>query len=583
MRRLHTWLSSVDAEVWILLALSAFAWMPLLAPGYFLGAHDAPHTVFFLRQFDQTFRDGFLIPRWGTDFALGYGYPLFLFYSPLAYYVAEAFHLLGAGLTAALKITYIISFVLSALSMYALGRRLFGRSAGFLAGLLYTYMPYHLVDVYVRCDLTESFAYIFLPLTMLAFGRLVECGGRRNVAFAGANYAGLVLAHNGTALVFTPFLVAYVLFLLLQRWKEAGPLASGVRALETFAGALLGGGISAFFLLPAFLEQKFIVQEQWIQGSFSYLKHFIYPSQFLSPFWGFGYAGEGLADDMSFQLGLIPLSFAILALVFGWNERSRRGDRRFLVLATLAALLFMLPASEPLWKAVPVAALVQFPWRLLIVTSVSIALMGGTLASGLNELDGRRWSVPAWVMGIIIVMGSLAYTLPQYTEHSPRSEESVAVIDFELVYPPDRTGMMAWTQEQPMTTPLAPQYLAGEPLTKAHVIAGEASVEMIRHGGSSDEITVRAITPATIEFYTYYFPGWQARLDDESTPIRPSGRFGLIALDVPAGEHVVSLRFGDTSVRMVGKLISLCCLVLAVWLAIPKARVTRTPEMRGRT
>ena len=566
MRRWFGAISRVDKEVWLLLGLSAFAWLPLLAPGYFLNAHDAPHTVFFLRQFDQAIQDGLLIPRWGTDFALGYGYPLFLFYSPLAYYVAEIFLVLGAGLTLALKLTYVMAFIGSGLAMYVLGRRLFGRSAGLLAGLLYVYMPYHLVDVYVRCDLTESLAYVFLPLSVWAFGRLVESGGRRNIAWAVASYAGLILAHNGTALVFTPFLIAYILFLLLKIWRLEGWATTANRALQTFAGAALGCGLSAFFLVPALLEQKFIVQEQWIQGSFSYLKHFVFPGQLFSPLWGFGYAGEGLADDMSFQLGLIPVIFSVLAVTLGWNIARRRGDRNFLILASGVVIFFMLPTSAALWQAVSVAALVQFPWRLLIVTSVSLALLGGTLATSIENSNTGHWNIPVFILSLVIALGSLSYTLPEYTEHSPRSEEPVAVIDFELVYPPDRTGMMAWTQEQPMTTPLVPQYLAGEPLVKAHVLEGDATVEMIRHGGSSEEILVRAATPTTVEFYTYYFPGWKARIGGEPAVIRPSGPFGLIALDVPAGEHHVSLRFGDTPVRIVGKILSLVSLALLGWL-----------------
>ena len=389
MRKWFGAISRVDKEVWLLLGLSAFAWLPLLAPGYFLNAHDAPHTVFFLRQFDQAIQDGFLIPRWGTDFALGYGYPLFLFYSPLAYYVAEIFLVLGAGLTLALKLTYVVAFIGSGLAMYVLGRRLFGRSAGLLAGLLYVYMPYHLVDVYVRCDLTESLAYVFLPLTVWAFGKLVESGGRRNIAWAATSYAGLILAHNGTALVFTPFLIVYILFLLFKVWRVEGWAATANRALQTFAGAALGCGLSAFFLVPALLEQKFIVQEQWIQGSFSYLKHFVFPGQLFSPLWGFGYAGEGLADDMSFQLGLIPVIFSVLAVTLGWNVSRRRGDRNFLILASAVVIFFMLPTSAALWEAVPMAALVQFPWRLLIVTSVSLALLGGNAGNPHGPLRRR--------------------------------------------------------------------------------------------------------------------------------------------------------------------------------------------------
>jgi len=145
------------------LGLSIFAWAPLLAPGYFLGAHDARHTVFFLNNFDQCIREGVLIPRWSPDFALGYGYPVFLLYSPLAYYVAEVFHLLGAVLTDAVKWTFGLAFLLSGWGMYGLGRRLFGRAGGLLAAVVYVYAPYHLLDIYVRGSLAEFLALGVLP------------------------------------------------------------------------------------------------------------------------------------------------------------------------------------------------------------------------------------------------------------------------------------------------------------------------------------------------------------------------------------------------------------------------------------
>jgi len=615
-------LPRIDREIWLLLGLSLFAAMPLAAPGYFLNAHDAPHTLFFLNAFDKTLRDGFLVPRWGTDFALGYGYPLFLFLSPLAYYVAEAFHLLGAGLTASVKLTFALSFFLSGLTMYALGRRLFGRAAGLLAGVLYVYIPYHLVDVYVRADLAEAFAYIFMPLTMLAFLRLVEERRRRDLAWAGLSYAGLLLAHNGTALLFTPVLMAYVIFLLLRQMRRAGWRGGLPGAWRALAGAALGAGMSAFFLLPAFLERQFIVEQQWIQGSFSYLKQFVYPAQLLSPFWGFGYAGEGLADEMSFQLGAIPLAFALAATLLPGGAPRRAGQRVFLVLVTLAAIFFMLPISAAVWRAIPLAPLVQFPWRLLLITSVTLALLGGSVvwmgnapaglpgpAEGLRQgQQGEPTASPAdhecitntriappmasdscirgsnsWpaLLALVVVLGSFAYTLPQYTEPSPRSEADVAVVEFELVYPPDRTGMMHWTKEQPMTSPLVPQYLAGEPLTKAHVLSGQAQVEMVRHGGASDEILVRAATPATVEFYTYYFPGWRARVDGQPVEIRPSGMFGLIALDVPAGEHRVALRFEDTPVRIVGGVVSVLVLLGVLALLIVSRTLGKGTRMNA--
>ena len=78
-----------------LLALPALA--PFAQPGYFWGAHDARHNVYFLFEFDRAWQDGIFFPRWAPDFTFGYGYPFWIVYAPLATYLGQAFHLLGFG------------------------------------------------------------------------------------------------------------------------------------------------------------------------------------------------------------------------------------------------------------------------------------------------------------------------------------------------------------------------------------------------------------------------------------------------------------------------------------------------------
>ena len=88
----------------LLLAFSVFALAPLTAPGYFVFAHDARHSVYFLQMFDQSMRDGAWFPRWAPDMVFGYGYPLWIILAPLPFFIGEAFHLVGFDFVAAVKI-----------------------------------------------------------------------------------------------------------------------------------------------------------------------------------------------------------------------------------------------------------------------------------------------------------------------------------------------------------------------------------------------------------------------------------------------------------------------------------------------
>jgi hypothetical protein len=132
---------------------------------------------------------------------------------------------------------------------------------------------------------------------------------------------------------------------------------------------------------------------------------------------------------------------------------------------------------------------------------------------------------------------------------------------------------------QPFTdTPLVAQYLAGQPLEKAVVLAGEASVGNIDVGGASVTAQVDAAGPATVLFYTYDFPGWRATVDGQRVQHRAEPPYGLIAVDVPAGQHEVAIRHGATPVRTAGALISALSLVLVAALFLWPARRSKPGE-----
>jgi hypothetical protein len=185
---------------------------------------------------------------------------------------------------------------------------------------------------------------------------------------------------------------------------------------------------------------------------------------------------------------------------------------------------------------------------------------------------------PVLILALVAALGSFPYTLPHYTPIPESAEGPLLSIEFELEYT-DMRGMTAWTQEMPSDSPLVEQYLAGSPLVTAEALAPDASIEMIRAGGASDELWVRSPDGTALQFYTYYFPGWRVYVDGERLPqdaLRPEGVHGLLTVDIPAGEHHVLLRWGDTPLRLIGKSLTLACLLLAlVLVAIPSHRRRR--------
>jgi len=540
----------------LLLAFCVFALAPLTAPGYFIYAHDARHSVYFLQMFDAALRDGAWYPRWAADMTFGYGYPLWLILAPLPFFIGEAFHLVGFDFVGAVKIVDGLALFFSALTMYLFASRVLGKNVGLVAAIAYVYIPYHLVDLYVRAAQAELVSFVFPPLVFWAFYELATTRAVRYVPIAALSYAALILSHISMAVVFTPIIGLYLLFLLVTtrpRTADSRLYDASRFALHTSLTIVLALGVAAIFLLPVLLEQRYLTSDPLIGGFFSYRKHFLNANQLLSPFWGYGYAGENGTDQFSLQLGLIPTMLAVVAL--GAIAKTRGTIRAHIALfAVITGLIVfsMLPLSASLWE--PFAAVigfVQFPWRLLIVTTFALAFLSGAALHALP--DDARERAPALVIGLIFVAASYAYTQPQYTDavFNYQTQMEFETQSGELL------GDTIWmTGERPQDSPLVEQYLNGEKLQKAIALDAGAKIETTRYGGQSTDLRVDARAPTRVMVYTRYFPGWTAAIDSQPVEIEPSGDQGLILVRVPAGSHIVRLRFEDTPIRQIGAAIS---------------------------
>ena len=156
----------------LLLALSIFAALPFFHSGFFI-IHDNTQVQ---RTFEmaRSLSDGMFPVRWVADLGYGYGYPIFNFYAPAFYYISGFLTALGLNALLSTKLTAIFAILLSTVSMYLLAKEFWGRWGGILSAVLYTYAPFHAVDIYVRGAFAESFAYGLLPLPFLGLYKIYK-------------------------------------------------------------------------------------------------------------------------------------------------------------------------------------------------------------------------------------------------------------------------------------------------------------------------------------------------------------------------------------------------------------------------
>ncbi len=583
----------IDPYLLLLIAFSLFAIGPLLGPGYFWGAHDGRHSVYFLFEFDRAIQDGIWYPRWAPDFAFGYGYPMFNIYAPGALYVSEFLHLAGLDFVTATKTVFVLALVLSGPAMFGFIKHLTGSSqAAFLSGLAYIYIPYHIADIYVRGALEESVALVLLPLTLWGFYETVRRPRPLVIAATAVVYGALAFTHTPTTLLFTLVLAAWVLFLMAGELR-ASQLGLATRAglarlvrlgLPPLATVFLGAGLAAVFLIPAVVEYKYVRTDQWLGTYYDYTQHFVYPFQFFSPQWGFGISLPGPNDGMSFQLGAVPVLLAILssfAIVKNPNN-TRRFWIFFLGMTGVVAVL-MLGVSLSLWRALPFLAFDQFPWRLLSILDVSLAAVAGAvvLANGADG-DSRALALPTLLLGTLIIAGSFPYLTAQTLLEAKEGPVSmIGLMKFEHSAG-EMTGSTAWVQTIPTWSNMADVYLANKRVkTKIDLTAEPqpewVGVDQTGKGLRSDGERVRvdsAVDDQPVTFNTFYYPGWRAylTLENSDTVIRelkiePVGELGRMQVHLPKGRFWLILRFEDTLPRVIGQWVSACSVLVILGLA----------------
>src|SRR3989338_7726236 len=183
----------LSLEFVVLIIITTLAIAGLLNSQYF-SIHDDQHIA-RLYLLDQAIRQGSLYPRWVDGLGFNFGYPLFNFYPPLIYYVAEFFHLIGFNLLWSLKLMIITGSFFSSIGMYLLGKRFFDKKTGLLAATFFTFFFYRAITIYIRGAWAEFFAMSILPFVFLGLNNIYKNNNFKGALLFSVSLGLLILTH----------------------------------------------------------------------------------------------------------------------------------------------------------------------------------------------------------------------------------------------------------------------------------------------------------------------------------------------------------------------------------------------------
>ncbi len=573
-----------EAAPWLCVALITFI---AVQPLFGQPPRGADTFVHFYRVpvINSLLQQGVLFSRWSPDLVFGYGYPLFNFYPPLtAYVLTLTYWLSGQNALIGWNVAFGLALVLTSLGMFGLGRRLFGNMGGIVATAAYTLSPYVIYQTFERSSLSNAWALACLPYAVWAMVELVTRPGVRRGAWVAIVVAAVFLLHTSTSV------------LMIGPLAAAGlAIAFGVNrrfALRRFwpvgLAILLGLALSAFVWLPALSEIQFTRYQDAARGA-----ELIFANLLQWP--------QPVIDRMANPD--LPMSVGILQLVLGltgsgaaivvWitQRRSSRPEAFAGLIAlsglmALSGLFFATAASSWLWKNWSLLSVFQFPVRWLDLPAFWLALPCGWMAQRLIARSG--WRIVLGTVGLIVlVANALPYLYPLRWETALPVQPTLDDQTRQAQIQYGMYGLTSWGEYAPATVKALP---AAVPFPGADLGATldqklkradlPADAVLSAVGGPTNaRVQLNLTQPRTLTFYTFYFPGWMAELDNRSIAIGPD-EAGLIKVNVPPGQHTLSIYFGETPVRLISDLASISAAVLiGLALLVPDRFVALKPEL----
>lgn len=492
---------------------------------------DSILQMSWVKQFTQVLSEGVWLPRWLPESNGGYGSPVFVFYSPLVYYVTAVFQWASGSVILSMKLVRGLGLFLSGLAMLIYARDLVDRRVALATALVYMAIPFHVLDVSYWSLYAETWAWAWFPLILFFMSRIRnDQAATTGLLGLSLSYAMLILTHLISGFMFS-FLIGAFGFAC---WIRKDPPVVIARIL---VGVLGGLALSAFYLLPAFYEQKFVrLEYSTLLPEFDFRNTFLF------------FPNSDLVRANPFQAKTIQILQFICVLQGIWilsgiglmmlRKPVPRLRQEVGFQATIAALcLFLMTSlSSLVWQWVPGLPQIQFSTRWLSIYSLAGAIIVGagfqahsaceTWMTKFNAMGHVVLTFVAGLASLLIILGGCFLT----EEHS---QMAAANIYNAPEYNP--RDMKLWKLK--VIHPEDPPY---------SILEGKASVSIDRWSAHNRDLTIRAEAPARIKMRLLYYPGWAVSCDGHPSALVIDPDSGAIMVDIPSGLHRLHISFEDT-------------------------------------
>ena len=532
---------------------------------------DSILQMSWIRQFANGLSSDVWLPRWMPEANGGYGSPVFIFYSPLVYYVSAFFFWLTGSVIFSMKLVRFLALFLSAWAMLKYSSEDLPRSTAWMVAAVYLTLPFHVLDISYWTLYAEPCAWIWFPLLLLFQQRMMNSNKLSidSVLLFSICYAGLILTHLVSAYLFSFILAGYFFWSYLPRLKF-NQLRQMVLAVVL---GLLG---SSFFLLPAICEQRLVhLEYSTLLPEFDFRNTFLlFPSESLIKSNDFMGKTLRLLQGTTLLQGVWTAFGAILIFRTPFFNRRWRRKALFALVVCLVCLFLMSQLSQPIWLLVPLLPKIQFSTRWLSLYSLMSAIVVGMGFQAILHQNSRAKGWLQWSYIAICCLSLLTSALIVY---------SSCLLDVEHEDLALKSAYNA-PEYNPRKMPNWKQRIIYPEDPPVMVCNGEATTEVLKWEAQQREINVDAKTPVQIRLRILDYAGWKIDVNHKSMTNFRDIQNGAILLHLPPGLHQVSARFENTWWRNLGNWLSITVVLLSggcYWWAMNRSHLNRNNGGKG--
>lgn len=538
--------------------------LPVLIYGPMAGGHDTYQHLSFKEHFVQQFWSGDCSPRWLLGMNHGLGSPSFFVYPPFPFYIVALLEPAGKELHFnTFNVMEFLALFGSGISAGVWLGTMASRRVAIFVSILFMLMPYHLTaDFYRRTALAECWALVWIPAVFYFTTRLWKPDRAALIGLA-VTYGLMILSHLISVGIISLLPLAMTIFL--------SPRGQKVRSsIRVAAGMLLGSGLASFYLVPALFHSRYISVTRMIS-----VYPFFVPDNLIQ----FGSAllhGRDFIHTISLiVINMMALIVTCAAVVLRKKQTPEQRTNLLFWIGVSALTTFLMTSwSLSIWNALPLMhRIAQFPWRLNIVLCVAALPIMATFLS-YTSLD-RKWNhvLPMMIFSLIIFSWLVSYGAVWRLYQTEVTTEHNGLSDGDDAF-------TAWSV--PGTDQASALKASSGP--RARFLSGNGDADVLVWKPRHLKIETNSPTGGMIMINQFYYPTWTATLlggaVDEGNggrplPLSPAIPEGLLQLQTPPGHQEIRLDIPLGSAEIVGRWVTLLCILLCGVLAVWNKEVAR--------